>query len=86
MQKRFHDIGWSDEKMCRGRSKEGTEKHRSHRRPAWREVTDQMPEDSGEVGGRGKDLKERLAVAERSHVTPSERMSLEDKPPDSLEV
>ena len=31
VQKRLHDIGWLDEKKCRGCSKEeGTEKHRLH--------------------------------------------------------
>ena len=43
-QKRLYDIGWSDEKMCKGSDKEeGTEKHRLYHCPSWREVRNQIP-------------------------------------------
>ena len=36
VQRRLHDIGWSDEKKCQGCAKEeGTEKHRLYHRPCW---------------------------------------------------
>ena len=45
VQKRFFDIGWSDEKKCQGCSKEeGTEKHRLYHCPCWKEIRSQMPE------------------------------------------
>ena len=48
MQKRLCDIGWSDEKKCRGCNKEeGTEKHRLYHCPWWKEVGHQIPEDMG---------------------------------------
>ena len=81
VQKRLYDIGWSDEKMCRGCNKEeGTEKHRLFHCPCWKEVGKPI---LGHMGTKGQDLKERLEVAERNHVTPSERRSLEEKPSDS---
>ena len=43
-QKTLYDIGWSDEKMCKGSDKEeGTEKHRLYHCPSWREVRNQIP-------------------------------------------
>ena len=67
VQKRLYDIGWSDEKKkCRLCNKEeGTEKHRLYHCPSWREFRNQVPEKLG-------DFKERLEVAERNHVAPSE--------------
>ena len=36
MQKKLHDIGWSDESECQACHKEeGTEKHRLHHCPEW---------------------------------------------------
>ena len=47
VQKRFYDIGWSDERKCRGcNGAEGTEKHRHHC-PCWKEVRDLIPEKLG---------------------------------------
>ena len=40
VQKRLYDIGWSNEKTCKGcGNEEGTEKHRLFHGPTWREVT-----------------------------------------------
>ena len=42
MLKRLYDIGWSDEKTCRGCNREeGTEKHRLYHCPCWKEVRNQ---------------------------------------------
>ena len=39
VQKRLHDIGWSNKMMCRGWGKEeGMEKHRLYHCLGWREV------------------------------------------------
>ena len=45
MLKRLCDIGWSDEKTCRGCNREeGTEKHRLYHCPCWKEVRNQIGE------------------------------------------
>ena len=50
VQQRFYDIGCSDEKKCRGRSKEeGTEKHRSHHCPCLKEVRNLILEKTGQI-------------------------------------
>ena len=46
VQNRFFDIGWSDQEVCQGcQEEEGTEKHRTHHRPAWRDARNQVPEE-----------------------------------------
>ena len=51
VQKRLYDIGWSDEKKCRGCNKEArTEKHRLCHCPSLREVRNQIPEGLGKHG------------------------------------
>ena len=48
VQKGMYDIGWSDDKKCRGCNKEeGTEKRRLYQCPSWREVRNQIPEEMG---------------------------------------
>ena len=45
VQIRLYDVGWSDEKKCRGCNKEeGTEKRRLYSCPCWKEVRNQIPE------------------------------------------
>ena len=59
MQKRWYDIGWADEKKCRGCNKEEfTEKHRLYHCPCWKEVRNQIPERFGTW-----EQKARLEVA-----------------------
>ena len=44
VQKRLYDIGWSDEKKCRGCNKEeGTEKHSLYHCLCWKEVRNLIP-------------------------------------------
>ena len=44
MQKKLHDIGWSDESECQASHKEeGTEKHRLHHCSEWYEVIREIP-------------------------------------------
>ena len=57
--KRLHDIEWSDDKMRRGCGmEEGTEKHRLHHCPEWKEVRTQRPEELRSWEQRGQPSKE----------------------------
>ena len=68
MQKRFYDIGWSDEMKCRGRGKEeGTEKHRLYHCPCFKEVRNQTPERLEKWEQRAT----RLEVTNRTSDAPS---------------
>ena len=58
VKKRLYDIGWSDEKKCRGCNKEeGTEKHRLYHCPCWRAVRNQIPEKLGKREQRANTSK-----------------------------
>ena len=53
--KLFYDICWSDEKKCRGCTEaEGTEWHRLHHFPCWREAVNQIPETLCKLEQRAK--------------------------------
>ena len=46
-QKRWYDVGLSDAKVCKGcEEEEGTEKHRLYHCPTWKEVRDQIFEET----------------------------------------
>ena len=82
MQKRWYDIGWADEKKCRGCNKEEfTEKHRLYHCPCWKEVRNQIPERFGTW-----EQKARLEVVKVNHVALLERRPMEEMPPDRSEV
>ena len=70
MQKRFFDIGWSDESKCQACHKdEGTEKHRLYPLSG---MTRSQTGDSRrfqKVGTKSENLKEGLEVAKRGIVT-----------------
>ena len=68
------DIGWSDEKECRGCNKEeGAEKHRLYQCPSWREVRrNQISEGLEKV----KPVTGGLALAKKFHVVSSRRKQL----------
>ena len=56
MLKRLYDIGWSDEKTCRGCDREeGTEKHRLYHCPCWKEVRNQIPALQTKIGSGKKE-------------------------------
>ena len=58
VQKTLYDIGWADEKKCRGCDKEeGTEKHRSCHCPCCKEVRNQIPDKLGKWEQRAKTSK-----------------------------
>ena len=60
MQKRLYDLGWSDEKKCRGCNKEkGMEKHRLYHCQCWKEVRNQIPEKNCSNGSKGPSLQEK---------------------------
>ena len=65
VQKRFYDIGWSDEKKCRGCNKEeGTENTDCIDIRVGRNSN---PRGIHEIGAQSKNIKERLEVTERNH-------------------
>ena len=70
VQKRFCDIGWSDEKKCRGRDKEEGEEAQTVSPSVMEGSRRPDPTRLGRSGSKGEDLKEGLEVAEReSHHT-----------------
>ena len=87
-QRRLCDIGWSDEKKCRGcDNEEGTEKHTLYHRPSRLEVRDQIPEGlvatsekSRRKTGSGSEVSHRILwVASRwrkSHLSVSPTMGV----------
>ena len=84
VQKRLYNVGWSDEKKCRGCNKEeGTEKHRLYHGPCWKEVRNQIPEDWGEMGAKAKTSKKDWKWQRGITAHPLGRRSLEEKPLDS---
>ena len=80
MWKRLCDIGWSDEKECKGCDKEeGTERHRLYHCPSCREVRNHIPDGLGKWEQKAKTSKGRLEAARRNKVALSEWMLLEEK-------
>ena len=79
VQERMFDIGWLDEKKCRGSDQEaGAEKHSLCHCPSRREVRKQISECLGrweQRAGTSKDWK----VATRHQIAFSERRHWEDK-------
>ena len=73
MQKKLLDIGWSDEKKCRGCNTEGTE-------TTWAaplsvvegNLGTTSQQNWGEIGAEGQNFEGRFKVEERNHVAPSE--------------
>ena len=55
MREGWYDVGWADEKKCRGCNKEEfTEKHRLYHCPCWKEVRNQIPEKVWDMGAEGQ--------------------------------
>ena len=79
MQRGLHHIGSSNEKTCGGCNKEGTEKHRFLSLPVLEGGQKPDPRKTVQMGAKGQDIDQRLEVAERNHVVPSECRSMEEK-------
>ena len=66
MQKKLHDIGWSDKSECQACHKEeGTEKHRLNHCPEWYEVTREIPEAFRKSEQKSESFKKGVEVAKR---------------------
>ena len=87
MQKENYTTLVRQTKSVKDVKKEDTEKHRLYHCPCRKEGSNQIPEDLVKMGAKGQDFKERLKVAERHHVTPSQcEGHLEDEPSNSAKV
>ena len=69
VQKRFYDIGWSDDKTCQGCNKEGTEKHRLYHCPCWKEIRSKIPE-------KVRKWEQRARKEESRRVRKAEKMDI----------
>ena len=80
VQKRLFDIGWSDEKKCRGLKKDGTEKHTLHTQSVMEGSQTPASSRTGELGTTGKRVEGRLEKTKRYDVVPAKRRQLDEEP------
>ena len=70
--------------MCQGcQQKKGTEKHRTHHRPAWRDARNQVPEEPRKWEQKANTSK-KDKVAERHHTPSAQRRRLGKKSPQMI--
>ena len=68
MQKRLHDVGWPDDKKCKGSNEaEGTEKHSLYHCPCWKVTRSQIAEKVRRREQKNNNMKDILEVAKRCH-------------------
>ena len=82
IQKRIYDIGWSDGKMCRGCTKEGTERPGLYSCPFLQESQKQVEQ----MGTRSNHVEGGLEMPKRFYVVSCRRKQLKDKPFESQRV